>query len=100
MEGAARPGTSHGKVMNKSSIKPFKNGLGQLFDFHISYGISIIKCVAFSEQADRLFTSIEPTKHVKISGGRLKKANTKFNTTGHPFELQCDSTTMIVNFSE
>jgi replication factor A1 len=90
--------TIRARVTSKSDIRTWSNakGEGSLFSIDLldSSGIDI-RATLFKEAVDAFYNYFEVGKVYTISGGRLKVANTKFNTCKSGYELTLDQNSEI-----
>lgn len=84
-----------GRVKCKSGVRQFKSGNGELFDAVLEDASGALKIVAFGDDCRRLFKELSVGAVYAFNGGRLKPADTRFNATGHAFELVCDRDTTV-----
>ncbi|VDL86851.1 unnamed protein product [Nippostrongylus brasiliensis] len=89
-----------GLVTSKDDMKTTKarSGSGDMkvFSFELTDkdGASI-RITGFNEVAERAYSIIQTDLSYYISGGTVKQANKRFNTTGHDYELSMNSSTEI-----
>lgn len=74
---------------------PFNNGAGELITFIFQDHSAKIRCVAFSPQCYELDAKLHKGNTYRITGGRCKKADTRFGETSHEFEIILDATTCV-----
>ncbi|MFH4975641.1 hypothetical protein AB6A40_002350 [Gnathostoma spinigerum] len=68
----------------------------KVFNFELTdeHG-SCIRIAAFDDVADRFYAIIQKGSMYYVSGGTVKQANKRFNTTGHDYELTLRSDTEV-----
>lgn len=74
---------------------PFNNGAGELVIFIFQDNSGKIRCVAFSPQCYELDAKLHQGNRYRVTGGRCKKADTRFGETSHEFEIILDASTCV-----
>lgn len=86
----------HGMVSRKEEIRTFPAKNTKVFNFEITDSNGdTIRCTAFNEVAESLYTTITENLSYYLSGGSVKQANKKFNNTGHDYEITLRSDSII-----
>ena len=90
------------RIVEKSKIREYKGQKeGKLFSITMKdKSNNEIKGTFFNTEVDRCYDLLEEGKVYQISGGKVKKANPKFNTTNNDFEITFDSTTTIKELND
>ncbi|XP_053200394.1 replication protein A 70 kDa DNA-binding subunit-like [Panonychus citri] len=91
-----------GKVVNKTQLKTFENSrnAGKYFSFVMADNTSEIKITAFGDQCDKYFDQIMEQKNYKIKYGTIKDTNKTYSTINHDYEININSSTVIVESPE
>ncbi|KAL3127259.1 Rf-A (OB fold protein) [Cryptosporidium hominis] len=80
-----------GRVVSKSDIRKFsssKTKEGKVFSFEICDADgSEIRATCFTKAVDKFYDVLKEGEVYSFSRGDVKEANTRFNTTGHEFEI-------------
>ncbi|KAF7458136.1 replication protein A 70 kDa DNA-binding subunit A-like [Cryptosporidium felis] len=80
-----------GRVVSKSDIRKFsssKTKEGKVFSFEICDAEgSEIRATCFTKAVDKFYDLLKEGGVYSFSRGDVKEANTRFNTTGHEFEI-------------
>lgn len=80
-----------GRVVSKSDIRKFsssKTKEGKVFSFEICDADgSEIRATCFTKAVDKFYDMLREGEVYSFSRGDVKEANTRFNTTGHEFEI-------------
>lgn len=80
-----------GRVVSKSDIRRFsssKTKEGKVFSFEICDADgSEIRATCFTKAVDKFYDVLREGEVYSFSRGDVKEANTRFNTTGHEFEI-------------
>lgn len=84
-----------GRIIQKSEVRPFKNGKGQLMTFEVEDYSGRIRCTAFNESCGRLNQLISVGNQYWFEGGTLKVANKLYNNTNSEFELTVSDRTIV-----
>ena len=84
-----------GRITQKSEVRPFKNGNGELLTIEVEDSSGKIRCTAFNAACGRVNATIRIGEHYRFKGGTLKEANSKYNNTGHGFECTITERTRI-----
>jgi len=92
--------TIRARVTNKSEIRTWSNpnGEGSLFSVELldSSGVDI-RGAFFKEAVEKFYNMLEVGKIYRITGGRLKVADVKWNKCKSSFEITFDQNTEIYN---
>ena len=84
-----------GKVTNKSEIRRFKSGKGELITIEIEDSSGKIRCTAFNSACGRVEAIVKIGNYYRIEDGTLKESNKQYNNTGHDFEFTISDRTRI-----
>ncbi|KAI3388651.1 hypothetical protein SNEBB_005732 [Seison nebaliae] len=86
-----------GRVTMKGDLKKWSNAKGEgcLFNFNMMDDTGTIRMTAFKAEAEKFFELIEHDKVYLISDGRIRVADTRFNKTGHNYEVMLSQVTDI-----
>ncbi|CAI2343742.1 unnamed protein product [Caenorhabditis sp. 36 PRJEB53466] len=86
----------HGVVSRKDEIRtiPAKNMKILNFELTDTNG-DTIRCTAFNETADSVYSTISENMSYYLTGGTVRAANKQFNNTGHDYELTLRNDTQI-----
>ncbi|OII75023.1 uncharacterized protein cubi_03133 [Cryptosporidium ubiquitum] len=80
-----------GRVVSKSDVRKFsssKTKEGKVFSFEICDADgSEIRATCFTKAVDKFYDMLKEGEVYSFSRGDVKEANTRFNTTGHEFEI-------------
>ncbi|KAH8739752.1 Rf-A (OB fold protein) [Cryptosporidium ryanae] len=80
-----------GRVVSKSDVRKFsssKTKEGKVFSFEIcDVDGSEIRATCFTKAVDKFYDFLREGEVYSFSKGDVKEANTRFNTTGHEFEI-------------
>ncbi|KAJ1606938.1 Rf-A (OB fold protein) [Cryptosporidium canis] len=80
-----------GRVVSKSDIRRFsssKTKEGKVFSFEICDADGReIRATCFTKAVDKFYDMLREGEVYSFSRGDVKEANTRFNTTGHEFEI-------------
>jgi len=87
------------EVVFKSQPTLFKNGTGESIAFEFKDSSGRIRAIAFSPDCHVLDARIEIGGRYRIRGGRCKKADARFDSTGHEYELILDANVRIADAS-
>ncbi|GKY95854.1 hypothetical protein MPSEU_000546000 [Mayamaea pseudoterrestris] len=90
--------TIRARVTTKSDIRTWRNakGEGSLFSLELLDDSNVdIRATLFKEAVDKFYPLIQVGKVYRISGGRLKIADTKWNTCKSPYEMTLDQNSEI-----
>uniref|UniRef100_A0A915C2S8 Replication protein A subunit n=3 Tax=Parascaris univalens TaxID=6257 RepID=A0A915C2S8_PARUN len=87
-----------GIVTAKEDLRDVKTARGELkvFNFEVTDEEGgCIRIAAFGDTADKFYAIVQKGSMYYISGGTVKQANKRYNTTGHDYELTMRSDTEI-----
>lgn len=84
-----------GRVTEKSEIRKFRNGEGQLFSIEMSDGRGEMRAAFFGASVDKFFPLLKENGVYIFSGGQVKRANKAYNPKGD-FEITFGDQSEIV----
>lgn len=85
-------------VTQKSDVKTFsKSGSrsGKSFNVTVKDETGEIRAIAWGEDAEKFHKIFQMENVYYISNGRIQKANSRFNSTSHEYELTFDKNTVV-----
>lgn len=85
-------------VVFKSLPIPFKNGMGEMIAFDFRDESGKIRAVSFSPECHELDARLRIGGRYRVTGGRCKKADVRFNETSHEFEMVLDASACVEEF--
>ena len=85
------------EVVFKGQPTLFKNGTGESIAFEFKDHSGQIRAISFSPDCHVLDARIEIGGRYRIRGGRCKKADERFDPTGHAYELILDANVRIAD---
>ncbi|CAI6377862.1 unnamed protein product [Macrosiphum euphorbiae] len=83
------------RVLNKSDILTFNNGIGKRFTTILFDKSSEIRATTFGDNVDRYFSQLQVNHVYNIKNGEIKKADKAYNNTKHDYEIIFNSSTII-----
>lgn len=83
------------RVTEKSDIRKFRNGEGQLFSIEISDGTGSLRGALFGQAVDKFFNLLREKGVYTFTGGQVKRANKAFNPNAD-FEITFSEQSEIV----
>lgn len=86
----------HGMVSRKEEVRTFPAKNTKVFNFEVTDSNGdTIRCTAFNEVAESLYTTISENLSYFISNGQVRQANKRFNNTGHDYEITLRNDSVI-----
>uniref|UniRef100_A0A183V0M0 Replication protein A subunit n=1 Tax=Toxocara canis TaxID=6265 RepID=A0A183V0M0_TOXCA len=88
-----------GIVTAKEDLKDIRTARGELkvFNFELTDEEGgCIRIAAFAETAEKFYAIVQKGLMYYVSGGTVKQANKRFNTTGHDYEITIRADTEIL----
>jgi replication factor A1 len=95
--------TIQARVTKKGPLRSFRNqrGEGTLFSVDLlDESGGEIRCTAFNGKAKELFAQLDVEGVFTFSGGTLKRANTRWNSLNHDFEVTFGHETSVSRVNE
>ncbi|KNC81836.1 hypothetical protein SARC_05856 [Sphaeroforma arctica JP610] len=91
-----------GRCVMKGDYRHWNNdkGSGKLISFNLKDTTGTIKMTGFNEVAETIMENIQSTKVYTISGGEVKFANQRYNTTGHQCEVTLNKSSVITEMPD
>lgn len=85
------------RCTNKAELREWSNsrGTGSLFNMELTDQSGVIRATAFKDQAQRFFPIISSGRVYEISGGNIKPADKRYNSTSHDYELVFNHSTEV-----
>lgn len=87
------------RVSNKSDVRSFKNGNGQLFNATFIDESGEIRVTGFTEAVTEFYAKLVPGNVYTVSNARVVAANKKFNPN-QKYEITLDKSTVIEECSD
>ena len=87
-----------GTVLDKSNVRTFSSGAGgKVFNLTLGDDTGVMQVSAFNDACDMHHAAFEVghTYTLELTGKDVRKANRKFNTTGHDFEVSLRSSSTV-----
>lgn len=90
------------RIISKSQMRQFQGSRpGKLFSIIMrDKNNDEIKGTFFNQEAEKFENLVEQDKVYKVSCGRVKKANERYNSTKSEFEITFDSTSSIIEIPD
>ncbi|CAL2032706.1 unnamed protein product [Caenorhabditis brenneri] len=86
----------NGTITRKEEIRSFPAKNTKVFNFEITDSNGdTIRCVAFNELAESLYSTITENLSYFITNGQVRQANKRFNNTGHDYEINLRNDSIV-----
>ncbi|EGT31912.1 hypothetical protein CAEBREN_17155 [Caenorhabditis brenneri] len=86
----------NGTITRKEAIRTFPPKNTKVFNFEVTDSNGdTIRCVAFNELAESLYSTITENVSYFITNGKVVPANKRFNNTGHDYEINLSNVSIV-----